>query len=308
MHASLNSATLSNVIRSVRENKSSFAQVQVSTIKPLFFSVLLHIAVLVVSSITFSYTKPSDFKPALSAPVFVQIGEFKEQPTTPPQSEPTPPPLEEVETPEVPVPPRSVRNVTPPQSKPKPLRNVPKPEAVPSPVPRPQEQQDAVRQQREEEIENQFSSMLKNLAGEEAPAAPQMAPDPASLQPQVRDIEPQPAQQVPQAVLTRRSSGLTLDEQGLLRDQLARCWNILPGAMESGQTVELAVTMNANATVQSARIIDTSLYQRDPTFRALADSAMRAVRNPACNPLPLPLNKYDQWQSMTIRFDPKEMF
>ncbi len=314
MNAAINSTNLSNLIRYVREHKSSGndnVYGDGKALKPLLFSLLLHIAVLVVGSITFSFTKPDDLSVNSSAPVFVSVGEFKQDKRISEDnaSSITPERSKASEAPEVPLPPRSIKNVTPPQSKPKPTRSVAKPDAVPSPAPRPDEKVEAVRQKREEEARDQFSSMLKNLAGDEAEAPPQMAPDAASLQPQVRDIEqPAATQQIPQAVLTRRSSGLSLDEQGRLRDQLAMCWNLLPGAQESGQVVEIALTMNANATVQSARIVDTALYQRDPSFRALADSAMRAVRNPACNPLPLPLNKYDQWQSMTIRFDPREMF
>jgi hypothetical protein len=46
----------------------------------------------------------------------------------------------------------------------------------------------------------------------------------------------------------------------------------------------------------------------DPFFRSAAESALRAVLNPRCNPLRLPPEKYEQWQTMTLNFDPREMF
>jgi len=45
----------------------------------------------------------------------------------------------------------------------------------------------------------------------------------------------------------------------------------------------------------------------DPAFRAAAMAATRALRNPQCSPLELPPDKYQEWQTMTIHFDPKEM-
>ncbi len=46
----------------------------------------------------------------------------------------------------------------------------------------------------------------------------------------------------------------------------------------------------------------------DADFRAAAESALRAVLNPRCHPFALPREKYDSWKTMTLVFDPKEMF
>jgi hypothetical protein len=45
----------------------------------------------------------------------------------------------------------------------------------------------------------------------------------------------------------------------------------------------------------------------EPYFQAAADSAHRALLNPRCQPLKLPPDKYDQWQTFTITFDPKDL-
>ena len=54
--------------------------------------------------------------------------------------------------------------------------------------------------------------------------------------------------------------------------------------------------------------MDQGRYNRDSFFRAAADSARRAVFHPHCNPLALPLDKYDIWKTIIIRFNPREMF
>ena len=64
--------------------------------------------------------------------------------------------------------------------------------------------------------------------------------------------------------------------------------------------------MNPDGTVRSAELLE---YRPagDPFFQAAADSAKRALLNPRCQPLKLPPDKYDQWQTFTITFDPKDV-
>jgi hypothetical protein len=45
----------------------------------------------------------------------------------------------------------------------------------------------------------------------------------------------------------------------------------------------------------------------DPFFQAAEESAYRAFFNPRCKPLKLPPDKYDQWQTFTVTFDPKDL-
>lgn len=103
------------------------------------------------------------------------------------------------------------------------------------------------------------------------------------------------------------SANLTSAEMDALRQQLARCWN-LPTSAKNAQdlVVDLDVTVNPDRTVASAAIVDQGRMS-DPIYAAAARSALRAVRAPECTPLELPPEKYQEWQSMSIRFDPKEM-
>ena len=94
-----------------------------------------------------------------------------------------------------------------------------------------------------------------------------------------------------------------------LSAQLARCWS-LPAAAKDAQdlVVDIDVTVNPDRTLAGPPVIDDQgRMSSDPVFRAAAMAATRALRNPECSPLELPPEKYQEWQSMTIHFDPKEM-
>ncbi len=47
--------------------------------------------------------------------------------------------------------------------------------------------------------------------------------------------------------------------------------------------------------------MDLASYEKNPIYRAAADSARRAVKD--CSPLPLPKNKYDLFKVFTFNFD-----
>ena len=90
--------------------------------------------------------------------------------------------------------------------------------------------------------------------------------------------------------------------------QLAPCWNVPTGVKYAEDlAVEIRVSMNRDMTVRDARVMDRGRYGRDSAFRAAADSAVRALRNPRCSPLKLPPEKYNLWKTIIINFDPSDM-
>ena len=102
---------------------------------------------------------------------------------------------------------------------------------------------------------------------------------------------------------------ITISEIDLVRRQIAQCWNLQAGAKEAENLIiEISVAMNPDGTVRHARIQNTDRVAGDPFFRAAAESALRAVLNPRCQPFKLPRDRYDRWQTMALIFDPKEMF
>ena len=114
------------------------------------------------------------------------------------------------------------------------------------------------------------------------------------------------------ASLSRRyatSRPLTISEIDLVRQQIAGCWNLPAGAKDAENLViEIWVAMNPDGTVRQARIKQQQRMLTDSFFRAAAESALRAVLNKRCQPFKLPRKKYDRWKTMTLVFNPKEMF
>ncbi len=95
---------------------------------------------------------------------------------------------------------------------------------------------------------------------------------------------------------------LSITEMDLIRRQLGACWNVAAGAKDAKDMyVDVKVEMNPDATVRTAIVTGTNGSQ------AAADSALRAVRNPRCSPLKLPLDRYEAWKTITIRFDPQHI-
>jgi outer membrane biosynthesis protein TonB len=125
---------------------------------------------------------------------------------------------------------------------------------------------------------------------------------------------PQPAQPVklatkpPSGAQAPLSATLTASELSALSAQLGRCINWPAGAKNAQDLiVELDVTVNPDRTVASAEIVDQGRMSSDPVFRVAAQAAVRGLRMPQCIPLDLPPDKYQEWQSLRLRIDPREM-
>ena len=54
------------------------------------------------------------------------------------------------------------------------------------------------------------------------------------------------------------------------------------------------------------QIQDSRRMNSEPFFRAVAESALRALRDPSCVPIKLPYEYYDMWKEIVFTFDPKE--
>jgi hypothetical protein len=60
--------------------------------------------------------------------------------------------------------------------------------------------------------------------------------------------------------------------------------------------------------VRAYQVLNDSRINRDPFFRSMAESAVRAIlRCGRDQPLQLPPDKYDTWRSFTLSFNPREM-
>lgn len=91
---------------------------------------------------------------------------------------------------------------------------------------------------------------------------------------------------------------------GSVVDQFAECWTIPSDVKSDGNVVRINLALDENGKVTTAAIADTYLYDHSQSFRALADSALRAVYK--CSPLAgLKEADYSLWNEVVLTFDPR---
>ncbi len=105
-----------------------------------------------------------------------------------------------------------------------------------------------------------------------------------------------------------RSAPLSMSEIDALRRQIQPCWYFPANRRRTGPpVVRLRLELRRDGSLISAKVSNPARMATDSDFRAVAEAALRAVRNPSCTPLKLPAHKYDQWKSLTIEFDPAKL-
>jgi outer membrane biosynthesis protein TonB len=225
----------------------------------------------------------------------------------PPVPTPVPPPSAEAPppSPEPPKPPEpkpaAPPLLKPPEPKPEPPKPTEKAEA-----PRPKEKPEPPQQMAKNEAKaeqrkydpSQFETLLKNLATQ--PTTP--SPDAPPQRPRLASARPSSQPRAP------LGSQITASEVDLVRQQIARCWNVPAGARDAKDlVVEVRVAVDPDGTVRQATIVDQGRLGSDPFFRAAAESARRAFFNPLCRPLRLPPDKYAIWKDLVVDFSPKDI-
>src|SRR6516164_4749198 len=226
----------------------------------------------------------------------------------PPIPTPAPPPSAEAPAPE-PEPPKPPEPkpapppplLKPPEPKPEPPKPTEKAEA-PRPKEKPEPPQQVAKNESKAEQKkydpSQFEALLKNLAPQ--PTAP--SPDAPPQRPRVASARPTSQPRAP------LGSQITASEVDLVRQQIARCWNVPAGARDAKDlVVEVRVAVDPDGTVRQAIIVDQGRLGSDLFFRAAAESARRALFNPLCRPLRLPPEKYAIWKDLVVDFSPKDI-
>ncbi|MCB1652305.1 MAG: cell envelope integrity protein TolA [Alphaproteobacteria bacterium] len=274
---------------------------------PLVVSVLFHALILLMTAVGLPYLVK---EPVIVNPVSVELVTIDELTQTnkraPPVKEEKPKEIEAPKPPEAPPsPPKNTAEAPPDLTTPKPPEPVKeKPKEEPEPVPPPKPVQKAVSKPKpkppapvkpKEEPKKDFQSLLKNLTPDAAETSEKTEEQPLE--------EPTTTGQI-----ANLADKLTISELDAFKHQIEPCWIVPSGAKYAENlAVEVRVIMNRDASVKSANVLDQGRYGRDPSFRAAADSALRALRNQRCQPLKLPLEKYDQWKTIVINFDPSDM-
>ena len=231
--------------------------------------------------------KSADPPPAPEPPK-LDTAELKPVPPKPiEQSKPEPPkPADDTVAmkPKQPEPPKVEQ---PKPEPPKPAPEVKKPEppkpAPPKPVP-PKPNVEAI-----------LDNILKNKDSPQKQQTPEQQPKPPQ----------QVTRQAPAA--PQLAAVVTASEVEGVRQKIRPCWNFPVGVKGQDELiVTLVVQMNQDGTPVKAELKDTGRYYNDPTFRAAADAAHRAIMNPRCQPWPLSAEKFNAWRIITFNFDPRD--
>jgi hypothetical protein len=252
--------------------------------------------------------------PAATAPEPPPAATAPEPPPVPTPRTPEPPAqiAEAPRVPEPPAPPPPARQpepakaeppeaappkVEPPKPKPEPPRPKPEPPRQEPPRQEPKKPEPPKPEPPKKEPEKpRFQDMLKDLTRQDR--EPQ--PEPET---EVAQADPEPASAAP-----RLSDRLSVSEMDAVRRQVSACWNVDPGLPNVRDVVvEIRVRIGRDRVVESAEIVDSARMRSDRVYRAVAEGALRAVRNPRCNPLQLPPDRYDTWRDTVFVFSPRDI-
>jgi hypothetical protein len=239
----------------------------------------------------------------------------KPDPPKPSKKPPPPPPTKKPPPPEPRKPEPKPPEPKPPEVKPEPVPK-PKPKADPAPkpkakpaLPKKPETQVAVKTPPAPKPKrkpkppppkpDEFQSLLKNLAKDKRAAEKARADAPAKV---VEQVEDKPKRSALQARMMAASLAQSVNRQ------VTPCWSIPAGAKDAANmSVAIRIRLNADGTfVAAPKIEDTRRLGSDTSFRAVAESALRALRDQRCAPLKLPYDQYDLWKDIIFTFDPKE--
>lgn len=106
-----------------------------------------------------------------------------------------------------------------------------------------------------------------------------------------------------------RDQRLSASEVEVLRQIIRSCvgpkWNVLGGGEDVQNTiVKIRVQFNPDGRLAAPPQVMNP--QNSPVFLASAESALRAVQ--ACEPYPLPPEKYNAWRDTVLTLNPRDMF
>lgn len=101
---------------------------------------------------------------------------------------------------------------------------------------------------------------------------------------------------------------ITIAEIELLRNHIYSCLSLNVGVTDLRDIKpEILIIVNKDRTVNSSSIINKENLN-DPSFRIVAEASLRAINDPKCSPLNLPIGKYDQWKEIKFTFDYSWMY
>ena len=239
-------------------------------------------------------------------------------PEAPPAPETPPPAPQTAEAVPVPSPepkPEAAPKTEKPKSKPKPVKAPPKKPLLKSPANTQNknnqlalasklqdltERQATLRQKQEEEEKKKKKARNKL---DELLANAQKNKDTENEQDEARArLDQLAGQALNTPTRTSDRTGVSLGD--LLANHIGQRWNPPSGAAGADALiVDIIVRLDKNAEVLEVEIVDKARFKNDPTYKAAANAARRAVFD--SSPLPLSLDEYERWKELPIEFNPR---
>jgi hypothetical protein len=118
-------------------------------------------------------------------------------------------------------------------------------------------------------------------------------------------IRPPPKRERPKETISQTEADLIAVDRiaKMIREQVSPCWTIPADKYRPWASVKIEIRMNPDGTYASSpRLLDSSRVRADPDLRALAITALRALRDPHCTPLRLPPEDYLLWKKLVYEF------
>jgi len=307
--------------------------------RPALYSLALHVAICILLTVGFYNPfkrKLEEQKPLMIE--FVNIADMSQAPVLAPQDvqEPDMEPEAAMEPQEMPAaaPAPESPPVSQSESSPPPEPEVQKPEPVAEPIPEPKPKIEEKKEEKkpepvkekpvkkEEKKEPAKEKIELDLEKKKPAPKVEKKEDKKKLENELNDILNEAIKEDKKAQATPKKKGgklkgapadtvgdtLTGTEIDAIRRHIAQLWTPPIGARGAKDlVVEIEVTLSKERTVIDAKVVDKGRMARDTHFRAAAESAMRTVYDPRFSPLPVSPEKYDQWKSLILTFNPANM-
>lgn len=284
----------------------------------LIQSFLLH--GIIIAVVMFGLPSFVDKLPSEEHFVTVEVVNISDKTNLKPRSvkpKPKPQPKKNVQTkpkPSLPEPNRKPKVTPKPKPEPAPVAKAkpvikqkefpePKPTTKPEPKKAPEPKKEEKPEPKPEQEVDDFASVLKSVEQLEDK-------DTKNDEQQFSDVESF-LSNVDDPKKYKAGEPLSQSEKGAIRQQIQRNWSLPAGAKGAqNMVVTLRIALARDGTVRNVEINDSLRYSADPFYKAMADSARRAVLK--SSPLKdLPPEKYDVkdgWRDLELSFDPRDMF
>ena len=239
--------------------------------------------------------------------------------TQAPKPVPPPPPKKAEKTPPPPSPKKAVAL---PLSKPKPAPPLDPPKRAKVKKPKPKPKPDPKMTEKSKKVARKFAPrpkarpkpnfeqmMLRTV--EKLDDRPLTKPEKKNFDKKMAALMKRQSYPTPQK-MQRAPIGekLTISEIDAIKQQIERCW-LVPAAIGAKDVekmvVQIRIKLNPDGRLRESRITDRFRLETNATYKAVAESALRAIRNPRCSKFNLPLAKYEIWRDIVLQFNPGEM-